>query len=67
MSYVSEDKNYTDPSSSGIDTTISRVGDMTGEPPTNKAVDRDKAAKMAFDHVIGARDAARNNETDSGR
>jgi hypothetical protein len=47
MSYVSEDKNYTDPSNSGIDTTSSRVGDITGEPPTNKAVDRDKAAKMA--------------------
>src|SRR5919199_808025 len=47
MSYVSEDKNYTDPSNSGIDTTSSRVGDMTGEPPNNKAIDRDKAAKMA--------------------
>jgi hypothetical protein len=47
MSYVSDDRNYTDPNNSGIDTTISRVGDMTGEPPTNEATDRDKAAKMA--------------------
>ncbi len=46
MSYVSDDRNYTDPSNSGIDT-ISRVGDITGEPPTNKAADRDKAAKTA--------------------
>ena len=46
MSYVSDDRNYTDSSNSGIDT-ISRAGDLTGEPPTNKAVDRDKAAKMA--------------------
>ncbi len=46
MSYVSDDRNYTDPNNSGIDT-ISRAGDATGEPPTNKAVDRDKAAKMA--------------------
>jgi hypothetical protein len=47
MSYVSDDRNYTDPSNSGIDTVSSRVGDITGEPPANKAVDRDKAAKMA--------------------
>src|ERR687894_2480455 len=47
MSYVSDDRNYTDSSNSGIDTSISRVGEITGEPPTNKAVDRDKAAKMA--------------------
>ncbi len=46
MSYVSDDRNYTDSNNSGIDT-ISRAGDVTGEPPTNKAVDRDKAAKMA--------------------
>jgi hypothetical protein len=46
MSYVADDRNYTDPNNSGIDT-ISRAGDVTGEPPTNKAVDRDKAAKMA--------------------
>lgn len=46
MSYVSDDRNYTDSRNSGIDT-ISRAGDLTGEPPMNKAVDRDKAAKMA--------------------
>jgi hypothetical protein len=47
MSYVSEDRNYTDPNNSGIDTISSRVGDITGEPPTNEAIDRNKAAKMA--------------------
>jgi hypothetical protein len=49
MSYVSEDKNYTDNNNSGIDnnSSISRVGDITGEPPTNQPTDRDKAAKMA--------------------
>lgn len=46
MSYVSDDRNYTDPNNSGIDTII-RVGDITGEPPTNEAIDRNKAAKMA--------------------
>ncbi len=45
MSYVSDDRNYTDPNNSGIDTISSRVGDITGEPPTNEATDRDKAAK----------------------
>ncbi len=47
MSYVSEDKNYTDNNNSGIDSTSGRAGDITGEPPTNQATDRDKAAKMA--------------------
>ena len=47
MSYVSEDRNYTDPNNSGIDTISSRVGDITGEPPTNEAIDRNNAAKMA--------------------
>lgn len=46
MSYVSGDKNYTDPENSGIDST-DRVGNITGEPPTSEATDRDKAAKMA--------------------
>jgi hypothetical protein len=46
MSYVADDRNYTDPNNSGMDT-IGRAGDVTGEPPTNKAIDRDKAAKMA--------------------
>ncbi len=47
MSYVSEDRNYTDNNNSGIDSTSGRAGDITGEPPTNQATDRDKAAKMA--------------------
>jgi hypothetical protein len=47
MSYVSDDRNYTDPNNSGINALSNRVGDMTGEPPTNQAIDRDKAAKMA--------------------
>ena len=47
MSYVSDDRNYTDPSQSGIDTTTERAGDTTGEPPTNEAVDRKTASKMA--------------------
>jgi hypothetical protein len=46
MSHVSDDRNYTEPNNSGIDAR-GRVGDMTGEPPTNQATDRDKAAKMA--------------------
>jgi len=47
LSYVSEDRNYTDNSNSGIDSTSERAGDSTGEPPINQATDRDKAAKMA--------------------
>jgi hypothetical protein len=47
MSYVSDDRNYTDPSNSDVDTISSRAGDITGGPSTNKAVDRHKAAKMA--------------------
>ncbi|MFL6372314.1 MAG: hypothetical protein ACJ70P_04190 [Nitrososphaera sp.] len=48
LSYVSEDRNYTDNNNSGIDSTSGRAGDVTGgEPPTNQATDRDKAAKMA--------------------
>jgi hypothetical protein len=39
--------NYTDPDESGTGAVAERAGDITGEPPTNKAVDRDKASKMA--------------------
>ena len=46
MSYLSDDRNYTDPNNSGIDA-IDRAGEITGEPPDNEAIDRDKAAKMA--------------------
>jgi hypothetical protein len=47
MSYVSDDRNYTDPSQSGLDSTTERAGDTTGEPPTNEAVNRKTASKTA--------------------
>ncbi len=47
MSYVSDDRNYTDPTQSGIGSTTERVGDLTGEPPVNETTNRDVAAKMA--------------------
>lgn len=43
----STDRNYTNVEESGISSKADRVGDITGEPPTNEAVDHDKAAKMA--------------------
>lgn len=39
--------NYTDPSQSSTGAIAGRVGDITGEPASNKTGDRDKAAKMA--------------------
>jgi hypothetical protein len=45
LSYVSDDKNYTDPAKSGVDAT-DRVGRIS-DPSTNEATDREKAAKMA--------------------
>jgi hypothetical protein len=47
MSYVSDDRNYTDPTQSGIGSTTERSGDLTGDPPTNEATNRDIASKMA--------------------
>jgi hypothetical protein len=47
MSNVSSDRNYTDNRQSGVDATVERVGDIKGEPPINKAIDRDTASKMA--------------------
>jgi hypothetical protein len=47
MSYVSSDRNYTDNTQSGIGATAKRVGDITGEPPTNESTNRDIASKMA--------------------
>jgi hypothetical protein len=47
MSNVSSDRNYTDNRQSGVDATAERVGDIKGEPPTNKATDRNTASKMA--------------------
>ena len=44
---MSSDLNYTNPDQSNIGARTERVGDITGEPPTNKAADKDKASKMA--------------------
>ena len=41
------DRNYTDVEQSGIDSKAERVGDITGEPPANEAMDRNKASKLA--------------------
>jgi hypothetical protein len=41
------DRNYTNVEQSGIDSKAERVGDITGEPPTNEAMDRNKASKLA--------------------
>jgi hypothetical protein len=41
------DRNYTDVGQSGIDAKAERVGDITGEPPTNEAMDRERASKLA--------------------
>jgi hypothetical protein len=47
MSYVSDDRNYTDPSQSGIGSTTERAGDRMGEPPINEATNKDVASKLA--------------------
>jgi hypothetical protein len=44
---MSTDHNYTNVEQSGADAEAERVGDVTGKSPTNKATDRDVAAKMA--------------------
>ena len=44
---MSTDPYYTNPEQSSVGAQAERVGDMTGEPPTNVALDRDKASKMA--------------------
>jgi hypothetical protein len=41
------DRNYTNAEQSGIDSKAERVGDITDEPPTNEAMDRNKASKLA--------------------
>ena len=41
------DRNYTNVEQSGIDSKAERVGDITGEPPINEAMDRNKASKLA--------------------
>ena len=47
MSYVSDDRNYTDNTQSGVDAPAERVGDIRGEPATNETTDRNTASKMA--------------------
>ena len=47
MSYVHEDKNYTDPSQSGVDSSVQRAGDLTNEPPTNEATSKTTVSKLA--------------------
>ena len=47
MSYVSDDRNYTDNTQSGVDASAERVGDIRGEPATNETTDRNTASKMA--------------------
>jgi hypothetical protein len=44
---MSSDPNYSGQDQSSIGARTERVGDITGVPPTNKAVDKDKASKMA--------------------
>jgi len=41
------DRNYTDVEQSGINSKAERVGDITGEPPMNETMDRNKASKLA--------------------
>jgi hypothetical protein len=45
MSYVSSDPNYTDHSKT--ESSVERAGDISGEPPTNEATNRDVASKLA--------------------
>lgn len=47
MSYVQKDKNYTDPSQSGVDSSVERAGDLTHEPPVNEATDKATTSKLA--------------------
>jgi hypothetical protein len=47
MSYVSKDKNYTDPSQSGVDSSVQRAGDLTNEPPENEATNKATTSKLA--------------------
>jgi hypothetical protein len=46
MSYVSSDPNYTD-RDGGNERSINRVGDISGEPPTNEATNTQVASKLA--------------------
>ena len=46
MSYVSSDPNYTDRDSNN-ESSINRVGDISGEPPTNEVTNHQVASKLA--------------------
>ncbi len=47
MSYVSEDRNYTEVTQSGADSLAERVVDITGDQPINAPSNREAASKMA--------------------
>lgn len=47
MSYVSDDRNYTDSNQSGVGSKIERVGDIKSEPPENKTTNKETASKLA--------------------
>ncbi len=47
MSYVRDDKNYTDPSQSGVDSAVQRAGDLTNEPPITEATNKTTVSKLA--------------------
>lgn len=47
MSDVSNDRNYTDSTQSGVGATSERAGDAAGEPSVNAATNRGTASKMA--------------------
>ena len=47
MSDVSNDRNYTDSTQSGVGAVAERAGDASGEPAINAATSRDTASKMA--------------------
>ena len=47
MYYVSSDPNYTDRDSND-ENSINRVGDISGEPPTNEATNSHVASKIAL-------------------
>lgn len=47
MSYIQKEKNYTDPTQSGVDSSVERAGDLTGESPVNKATDNATVSKLA--------------------
>lgn len=47
MYYVSDDTNYTDPSRSGLESNVERVGDLTADTPDNKTTNKKTASKLA--------------------